>query len=328
MGVTNPLVTIVTVNINRELELARFFRSILNQSFDNLEIIIVDNGSDRSSYQYLKDKFPSVRFFRLERTIGMVSYNIGMKAARGDYLIITDNDVIFHDPETVKQIVSKFSRNPKLAIVACHVVDKLLPGLDVSPAVEKKSDDEEGYKTVEFHGATFGFKKRIFDEVGGYPHEFRIYMTELALATKILAAGHEVRFFPEICVTHVGSHKSSVRSMREYYMQKHWLWYNLKYSDAYGVMITTVGLLLRIIQCGMEKKRSNRRFLDIIRAFIHGWAGSPYMLRRRSKLHSSLMKKIRWLLWMNKSTHSSKSLDRVISRTSKPKAILSKIRYF
>jgi glycosyltransferase involved in cell wall biosynthesis len=95
MSISNPEVSIVMAVYNGELFLKNSIRSILNQSFPNFELIIIDDGSKDNSFQIAKD-FQAVDSrviaFSLEHGGVSKTANYGITQCRGKYIARMDAD--------------------------------------------------------------------------------------------------------------------------------------------------------------------------------------------------------------------------------------------
>ena len=124
-SVAGPLVTVVIPTYNRPGYLKNAIRSVLNQTYPNLEIIVVDDASDLD-YESLEEKFPSVTFMKNDKNRGACySRNRGLEAANGEYInFLDDDDELF--PEKISLQVDRFQQTdePELGMVTCHLVDE------------------------------------------------------------------------------------------------------------------------------------------------------------------------------------------------------------
>lgn len=95
----NPLVTVYIPTYNRVDLLKRAVNSVLNQTYKNLEIIIVDDNSMDSTHDYLKELVNQdfrVKYFIKEKNSGAcVSRNIAIENAIGEYITGLDDDDYF-----------------------------------------------------------------------------------------------------------------------------------------------------------------------------------------------------------------------------------------
>ena len=109
----NPLVSIVMPVYNVQAYLKEALNSILNQTYKNIEIICVDDGSTDQSLDILKEyaaKDARVRYIQQQNQFAGVARNNGMKQVRGKYVMFLDADDIFEKhmiSDLVKQAESK-----------------------------------------------------------------------------------------------------------------------------------------------------------------------------------------------------------------------------
>jgi len=87
--------SVVTLSWNRRDDLAACLRSVRAQSVRPMETIVVDNASTDDTVAMLRRDFPEARVIELPRNVGIAGYNEGMKAARGDCVVLIDNDMTF-----------------------------------------------------------------------------------------------------------------------------------------------------------------------------------------------------------------------------------------
>ena len=113
-----PKVSVVITCYNLGQFLEEAVDSVLNQSFQNFEIIIIDDGStDEFTIQLLDnlDK-PKTRIIRTQNQKIAAARNTGIKATVGEYLVVFDADDRFHRTYFEKA-VQLLDTNPKLGIV-------------------------------------------------------------------------------------------------------------------------------------------------------------------------------------------------------------------
>ncbi|MCS7080209.1 MAG: glycosyltransferase [Chloracidobacterium sp.] len=114
---TKPLVSVVLCVHNREDFLAEAMASILGQTLDDLELIIVDDASTDASPEVARSfNDRRVRYFRNETNLGhAVSLDRGIAEARGQYIALMDSDDISL-PERLEQQVAFLEANPAVAL--------------------------------------------------------------------------------------------------------------------------------------------------------------------------------------------------------------------
>ena len=126
----SPKVSVLIVTWNRAQLIGRAIESVIEQTFRDWEIIVVDDGSTDATQGIVKEwakKETRIRYFRREHIgrIAVVS-NFGLKQARGEYIAILDDDDSWADPEKLKKQVEFLDKNPEY--VGCGggfiVIDK------------------------------------------------------------------------------------------------------------------------------------------------------------------------------------------------------------
>lgn len=93
-----PEISVIISTHNRRKELRRAIRSVLNQSYKDLEVLVVDDCSDYSVKEFLKEfKDERIRFFRTEQNSGHdgLPKNIGIKNAQGKFISFLDDDDVY-----------------------------------------------------------------------------------------------------------------------------------------------------------------------------------------------------------------------------------------
>src|SRR5262245_55820919 len=94
--VTAPLYTVVIPVYNREHLVEKTLRSVLEQSCQDFEIVVVDDGSrDRPQDVIAKLADERIRFIRQENAGGGAARNNGILNARGRYIALLDSDDLF-----------------------------------------------------------------------------------------------------------------------------------------------------------------------------------------------------------------------------------------
>lgn len=114
----NPRVSVIIPAHNRAHLLKTSIGSILAQSFSDLELIVVDDGSTDDSATLVRSyDDPRVRLVTNDRNLGIpCSRNRGLEAARGEYAATLDSDDYAY-PERLSRQVAFLDRHPDYAVV-------------------------------------------------------------------------------------------------------------------------------------------------------------------------------------------------------------------
>jgi glycosyltransferase involved in cell wall biosynthesis len=118
---SEPLVSVITPAYNRLHYIERTINSVLNQTYCNVEYIIVDDGSTDGTYELLCqfEKQGRIRLLCHDKRKNRgqsISINFGLKKAKGDYIAILDSDDLFH-PDKLRLQVEFLQNNSKIGMV-------------------------------------------------------------------------------------------------------------------------------------------------------------------------------------------------------------------
>src|SRR3954467_7669703 len=105
---TAPSVTIAIVVYNRRDALREVLRRMLTESDydpDRVDVVVVDNASADGSAAMVREEFPAVRVIERPENIGAPAWNDGFAVARGDYVLILDDDC-YLPPDGLRRAVA------------------------------------------------------------------------------------------------------------------------------------------------------------------------------------------------------------------------------
>ncbi|KAI5916685.1 glycosyltransferase family 2 protein [Thauera sp. 2A1] len=142
---TQPAVSIVMPCFNARAHLPMSFSSVLAQTFDDWELIVVDDGSTDRSYEWLKGQRDH-RLVVLQQTNQGVSAarNAGLGLARGEYVTFLDADDTWA-PRFLETMLAALAAQPQAALAYCGWQNVGLPGGRGQPFVppEYETPDKE-----------------------------------------------------------------------------------------------------------------------------------------------------------------------------------------
>jgi len=108
-----PLVSILINNYNYGHFLREAIDSALNQTYSNIEVIVVDDGSTDNSHQIIKNYGQKIIPILKENGGQASAFNVGFAASRGEIICFLDADDLF-DPQKVEVIVQLFNQHPEV----------------------------------------------------------------------------------------------------------------------------------------------------------------------------------------------------------------------
>ncbi|MFP4686639.1 MAG: glycosyltransferase family 2 protein [bacterium] len=221
-------VSIVIITSNRRDDLEVCLQSVMIQNYPSLETVVVDNNSSDGTATMIRELFPWVKYIGLEENIGIAARNRGFTESEGDLIITLDDDSELPADNVVSRIVEKFRGNPELGAASFRIINGRT-GEDEewftpSARVLEKVDVHQGYFSPTINTCGAAIRPEMFERTGGFWEPYYIYVEERDLATRIIATGAEVRYFPTITIIH---HRPAKKLSRRYhyYQGRNMLWY-------------------------------------------------------------------------------------------------------
>lgn len=123
---TNPLVSVIIPTYDRTHFLKLTIDSILNQTFQDFEIIVVDDGTPNENNLVICSKYDNVKYIKIKNSGGPAKpRNVGIKESQGKYLAFVDDDDVWLPTKLEKQ-VKILEQNPDFGLVhsCCEVINE------------------------------------------------------------------------------------------------------------------------------------------------------------------------------------------------------------
>lgn len=285
---SEPRITVVILNWNRRDDLRECLTCIGRQTFRNYEVIVADNASRDGSQAMLAKEFPRVRLIQMPRNTGVGGSNAAMKAARGEYVVLIDNDMILIEEDAFEKIVRRFDRQPKMGALGFRVLDARTSLLSYNSPKYSDGNGEIGYETSAFDGGGVAIRRSVLEQVGYFPEEFFIYQNEVDLSTRIWAGGYEIRYFPDITVSHKFSMTARPARLFYFLWHRNYLWYFWKYFPARDAVRETA----RFLALGAMDSMADEYFFTWLRAVLTAFAGLPGTLGRRHAVPGAVIRRM------------------------------------
>jgi len=190
----HPLVSAMVATRNRLTLLPRALQSLYAQDYPNLEILVLDDASHDGTSDYIRSHHPDIRLFRFDENRGLIAArNLLMREAKGDYLIIIDDDAYFLNVDAISNVVARMEAEPELAIINFRVLDaeRRVP---VFPEAE--------YYTSYYWGLGHCVRKAVLQETGYYRELVKWGCEESDLSLRVLDRGYRLLQFPHATVMH------------------------------------------------------------------------------------------------------------------------------
>jgi len=146
------LISIIVVNWNRKRLLKSCLDSLQKQTYQNLEIIVVDNASDDGSVELIKNSFPQVKLIA-NRTNFLYSpaQNQGIFHSKGEFVLCLNNDAVL-ERSFLQEALTAMSIDAKIGIVSGKVLSMSGKYIDTAGQCQAPSRKplERGHKQKDY----------------------------------------------------------------------------------------------------------------------------------------------------------------------------------
>ncbi len=153
---------------NRKHLISRAVDSLLNQSYPNWELIIVDDGSEDYTDKLIKDLFGfhnKIRYYKREHKGLAASRNFGIKNSVGSFLTFLDSDDEY-EIDHLKLRAEFMKNNPKIDLIEGGI--KIIGEPDKHYVPDKNDTSKLIHLNECIIGATLFGKRRVFEKLNGF----------------------------------------------------------------------------------------------------------------------------------------------------------------
>lgn len=198
--------SLIVSTINRAAEIIPLLDSLVNQSINDFELIIVDQNTDDRLVSLLAPYRSKLNMVIRKSAKGLSKgRNEGIKYVTGDLIAFPDDDCIYPS-ELLENVALKFANNPKIDVVSGRTVDSngctSVGVFDVDPKQLSTSDVWKNHNSISLF-----MKRKVIDSVGGFDETMGVgsyYASseETDYLIRILKAKFRVEYDPGILVQH------------------------------------------------------------------------------------------------------------------------------
>jgi GT2 family glycosyltransferase len=272
-----PTVTIVFLVYNRREQLREALQQMLTVSDyprERVEAIVVDNASTDDTAEMVAAEFPQVQLIRRPANVGASGWNDGLAIARGDYVLILDDDC-YLEADGLRRAVAAAEEH-RADMVSFRVVSTEDPAWVFT----------EKYRTglFSFWGCAMLMRRYVVTALGGYDPEIFIWANELEFTLRFFDAGFRHLHLPQVTALHMKvlpEPYSFLIEERGYRINaRHWGYIAGKLLAPRDAFEALVALATQAARDGIRVDwPAFKAIPDIVAGFIHG-------LRRRAPLRN------------------------------------------
>jgi GT2 family glycosyltransferase len=224
-----PETSVIIVNMNGKHFLTACLESLMQQSYSDFEIILVDNGSIDGSVEFVKEHFPSTNIIAMGKNSGFGGgNNVGIKASKGKYIALLNNDTEV-DRFWLEELIKAIQTDFKISMCASKLVFADNPSI-----IDSAGDELFGFGqtfTYRFYpvdhpsvnkprrcfyacaGAAL-YRRDVLNEIGLFDDIYHpIYFEDCDLGFRAQLFGYECLYVPTALVRHKvsGTMKKDIR---------------------------------------------------------------------------------------------------------------------
>lgn len=259
---TRPTIGVALLSMgNRPVELARALEALHEQEGVDMDVVLVGNGWD-------PEGVPDwVRTHHSEENLGCpAGRNLAASLVEGEYLFFYDDDGVLPDPHTLADMVDCFE--PGVAVVQARGADPTgIPSPRRWVPRLLKSAEMTGGDVAVFWEAMAMFRRRAFDEVGGWCGELFFGHEGTDMAMRLIDAGWRIVYAPDIVVHHPAT-PASRHAHHFYTTSRNRVWVARR-SIPTPLLPLYLGLWMGVTAL---RARGGEKLRNVVKGFREGWS--------------------------------------------------------
>ncbi len=213
-----PNISIITVVYNGADYLALTIQSVVNQTYNNIEYILIDGGSTDGTVDIIKNYDNAINYWVSEPDEGIASaMNKGIRASSGDYILFLHADDYLLGNDVIKTVVSYIDDGCDIA--AFNIIfQKEEEKIECRP---RGFNSWLNFKTGLYHQSVF-CSRAIFETLGGFDESYKIAMDyEFWLRAYRQGTKPEIFDYTVTCMRDTGiSSKKDWHSMKQRFVEE------------------------------------------------------------------------------------------------------------
>lgn len=236
--------SVIIVNYNGE----RFFKDCFASLRTGLsgaayEVIVVDNNSSDNSCSYIRQNHPEVVLIPSKDNLGFgKGNNLGVKHAKGKYLLLLNNDTILQD--NITPLLSVLQKDAVVGAIGIKMLGgnrnylkaagnfpsplnlfRIKNIFWLGPEFSSGNFSKQQYEVDWLTGSFLLMPKYVYENVGGFDADYFMYVEDVDLCKKIADFGYKRLFMPGYSYIHFVGYNSSKDPLMikgyETYIEKH-----------------------------------------------------------------------------------------------------------
>lgn len=295
----NPKISVIIPNWNGKCFLAVCLGSLRSQSFKDIEVIIVDNGSTDGSIEFIKDNYPETIIEQFSNNKGFsAAVNKGIKKSKGDYIFLLNNDTEV-DKNCLLVLNNILDKDKEIGFCAVKMLyfnnrsiindaGDIFSIYGIAHQRGKSERDKGQYNKRELiFGACAGaaiYRRELFDKIGLFDEDFFAYLEDVDFSFRAQLLGFKCLYVPEAVVYHIdGGTSKKINNFSRFLTLRNSIYIIIKNFPLSPLIKFSPFLLasqVRNIFVGIKHKC----FRLIIKVYLDFFKNLPVLLKKRKKI--------------------------------------------
>jgi GT2 family glycosyltransferase len=271
----------VVIVLYNEFELVKTCLASVYVEDKNLEVILVDNSTDKLGHKKVLAKFPKVRYIQNKNDLGFgPAVNVGIKRTKGEFILVLTPDMYIL-PETIKASVKYLVEHKEAGLVGCRVFSKpgvqepsvlsFYPGIisqiyyynipfyklvrrffkNFNPMYFSKAEHRKQKNAKAVSGQSMMIRKKAAAQVGYFDSRFFLYFEDIDLCKRLNENGWKVVYLPTggVVQNGISGWKQKVRITQSFpdYMKSLYIFFKKHNGLTYARVAWLLGTVSAVI---------------------------------------------------------------------------------
>ena len=295
------LISVIIVNWNGRKFLPECLESLTQQAYRRFTIILVDNGSNDGSIDFVKLNYPEVMTIALPENVGFsVANNIAIKTSHTEYVALLNNDAVA-DPLWLQSLIGALESNPEAGFAASkmlfydnpEIIDRTGDSYTRAGAglLRGRAEPASSYNKQEWiFGACAAaalYRTRMLRDIGLFDEDFFLLYEDVDLSFRVQLRGYKCLYVPEAIVQHKASSSIIYDSPTSvYYSHRNLEWVYIKNMPA-GLILKTIFPHIIYDMAAFFYFAARGRSKDFIKAKLNALKGLNKVLKKRRQIQDN-----------------------------------------
>jgi len=225
-------VSIVLLSYNNREDLTECILSLMHQTYQDFETIVVDNASTDDSEEFVTTNYPEIKVVQTGKNLGYAAgNNAGFNVAEGEYIVVVNPDTIT-DPSWLAELIAPLKNDQTLTATTSKILNYYHKdiintcanrnhptGLTFCRGLNNSAKEYNNYQEVgSVSGCSFAIRSDVLKNMSGFDPDFFLYQEDADLSWRIRFAGGKIVYVPQSIIYH--KFKFSIPPWKEFYLER------------------------------------------------------------------------------------------------------------